>query len=277
MTYVVHGATGAQGGPVVTALAAKGVLVTALSRSADSAGDCARSLAVDLASRDQLEEAYRGADGVFIHLPVVDPQTRETYAANIIAALSAARPGRMVYSTSGFPVDADPMAAALRDSGLSYAVIAPRYYLENLLLPPVQEGIRSEGVLRYPLPTDFASSWGSHLDVADAVAALFEGGEVNGVVEVGQYPAVTGKDLAEAFAAAYGRDVVYEPQTPADFAVQLVPFMGADAAAVVQNGYEQIVAFPDNEISAERSAQRLLGLTPRTTLQWLIDLGLHQA
>jgi hypothetical protein len=71
--------------------------------------------------------------------------------------------------------------------------------------------------------------------------------------------------------------VVYEPQTPADFAVQLVPFMGADAAAVVQNGYEQIVALPDNAIGAERSAQRLLGLTPRTTLQWLIDLGLHQA
>jgi uncharacterized protein YbjT (DUF2867 family) len=277
MTYVVHGATGAQGGPVVTALAGKGVLITALTRSADADVACARTLAVDLASIEQLTDAYRGAEGVFVHLPVVDAETRKTYAGNVFAALREARPARVVYSTSGFPAATDPMSAALRDSGLSYAVIAPRYYLENLLLPHVQEGIRSEGVLRYPLPTDFASSWGSHLDIADAALALFEQRDVAGVVEVGQYPAVTGKELAEAFATAYGRDVVYEPQTPADFAAGLEPLMGAEAAAVVQNGYEQIVALPDNAIGAEHSAQRLVGLTPRTTLQWLIDLGLHQA
>ncbi len=277
MTYVVHGATGAQGSPVVTALAAKGVLITALTRRADAEVVCARTLAVDLASIEQLADAYRGAEGVFVHLPVVDAETRKTYAANIIAALHEARPERVVYSTSGFPVDADPMAAALRDGDLSYAVIAPRYYLENLLLPHVQEGVRAEGVLRYPLPTDFASSWGSHLDIADAAIALFEQREVTGVVEVGQSPAVTGKDLAEAFASAYGRDVVYEPQTPAEFAAGLVPLMGAEAAAVVQNGYEQIVALPDNAIDPERSGQRLLGRTPRTAIQWLSDIGLQQA
>lgn len=277
MTYVVHGATGAQGSPVVTALAAKGVLITALTRRADAEVVCARKLAVDLASIEQLIDAYRGAEGVFVHLPVVDAATRKTYADNIITALREARPERIVYSTSGFPVHADPMAAALGDSDLSYAVIAPRYYLENLLLPHVQEGIRAEGVLRYPLPPDFASSWGSHLDIADAAIALFEQRDVTGIVEVGQSPSITGKDLAEAFATAYGRDVVYEPQSPADFAVGLAPLMGADAAAVVQNGYEQILALPDNAIDPERSAQRLLGRTPRTTLQWLIDLGLHQA
>jgi uncharacterized protein YbjT (DUF2867 family) len=276
MTYVVHGATGAQGGPVVTALAAKGVLVTALTRRADVDVECARPLAVDLASIGQLTDAYRGAEGVFVHLPVVDAETREAYAANIITALREARPARVVYSTSGFGADADPMAAALREIGLSHAVIAPRYYLENLLLPQVQESIRSEGVLRYPLPTDFAASWGSHLDIAEVALALFEQRDVEGVIEVGQHPAVTGKDLAEAFATAYGRDVVYEPQRPAEFAARLAPLMGAEAAAVVQNGYEQIVALPDNAIGTERSAQRLLGLVPRTTLQWLTDLGLRQ-
>jgi uncharacterized protein YbjT (DUF2867 family) len=277
MTYVVHGATGAQGGPVVAALAAKGVLITALTRRADADVACARTLAVDLASIEQLADAYRGAEGVFVHLPVVDAETRKTYTANIITALQESRPERIVYSTSGFPVDTDPMAAALADSGLSYAVIAPRYYLENLLLPHIQEGIRSEGVLRYPLPTDFASSWGSHLDIADAAVALFEQRDVTGIVQVGQSPAVTGKDLAEAFATANDRDVVYEAQSPADFAALLAPLMGAEAAAVVQNGYEQIVSLPDNAIDPERSAQRLLGRTPRTTLQWLTDLGLHQA
>jgi hypothetical protein len=51
--------------------------------------------------------------------------------------------------------------------------------------------------------------------------------------------------------------------------------MGAESAAVVRGEYERIARFPDNAIGAERSAQRLLGLTPRTPLQWLTDLGLH--
>jgi uncharacterized protein YbjT (DUF2867 family) len=208
MTYVVHGATGAQGGPVVAALAARGLLVTALTRRADVEQEFARTLAVDLASREQLEAAYRGAKGVFVHLPVGAPQTRETYAASIIAALGAARPARVVYSTSGHDTDFDPMVAALAGSGLSHAVVAPRYYLENLLLPPLQEGVRAEGVLRYPLAEGFAVSWSSHLDIADAVVALFERDDVHGVVEVGQYPAISGKDLAAAFAAANGREVV---------------------------------------------------------------------
>ncbi|MDA1362312.1 hypothetical protein O1R50_21990 [Glycomyces luteolus] len=184
------------------------------------------------------------------------------------------RPARVVYSTSGFPADADPMAAALGESGLAHAVVAPRYYLENLLLPVVQEGIRAEGVLRYPLADGFAASWSSHLDVADAVAGLFDLPEVTGVVEVGQYPAVTGKDLAAGFAAACGREVVYEPITPARFGDLLAPLMGTEAAAVVRSGYESVAALPHNAIGEECSAQQLLGLTPRTTPQWLTDLGM---
>lgn len=277
MTYVVHGATGAQGSPVFTALAAKGLPVAGIARRAEAALGPGRALAVDLASRERLESAYRGADGVFVHLPVADPKTRNAYAANIVAALSAARPKRVVYSTSGFPADADPVAAALRDSGLSHAVIAPRYFFENLLLPAIQEGVRAEGVLRYPLAEDFAASWSSHLDVADAAAALFDRGGPHGVVEVGQYPAVTGKDLAAAFATAYGREVVYEPMTPSAFGALLAPLMGDQVAAAVRAGYEQVAGLPHNSIGSERSAQRLLGLTPRSPLEWLVDLGPREA
>ena len=57
-------------------------------------------------------------------------------------------------------------------SGVPTAVVAPRLYLENLLLPVVLAPTREEGVLRYPLPTSFPVSWSSHLDVAEVVARL---------------------------------------------------------------------------------------------------------
>jgi uncharacterized protein YbjT (DUF2867 family) len=47
MTYVIHGATGAQGAPVVAALAAAGKPVVALTRNADAVVDGARVAARD--------------------------------------------------------------------------------------------------------------------------------------------------------------------------------------------------------------------------------------
>jgi len=274
MAYVVHGATGAQGGPVAAVLAVAGESVTALTRSPDTVVADARTLAVDLGSPAQLADAYRDAKGVFVHLPVTGPELREQYTDNILTALDRARPGRVVYSTSGVPTAFDPMVSALASSGLSYAVVAPRFYLENLLLPPIQAGIENEGVLHYPLPDGFKVSWSSHLDIADAVAALFTRPDVTGIVEVGQLPGITGADLAAAFAAAYGRDVAFAAQAPADFGAQLVPLAGEEAAAEVQDRYEQVAKLPDNIIPEDQSAQRLLGLTPRGTAQWITDLGL---
>ncbi|WP_367323314.1 hypothetical protein [Streptomyces sp. HUAS ZL42] len=97
---------------------------------------------------------------------------------------------------------------------MSHAVIAPELYLENLLMPYVIESIRERGVLPYPIRADFPVSWASHLDIADAAVALSDRPDVTGVVSVGQYPAITGPDLAEAFGAWLGRDVIIEPITP---------------------------------------------------------------
>lgn len=272
MTYVVHGATGAQGSPVAAALAAAGKPVTALARRPESLPAGARALPVDMASAGQLADAYRGAAGVFLHFPVTGPERRAAHVEAVATAVREARPARVVYSTSGMPVEED-VVKALEEAGASYAIIAPRYYFENLLMPPVQEAIEREGVLRYPLKDGYAASWSSHLDIADVALALFERTDVGGTVEVGQYPAITGADLAAAFAAAYGREVAYEAQTPAAMGAQLAPMMGEEAAALVQGGYEYAATLPHNEIDESRSAQRLLGLTPRTALQWLTDPG----
>ncbi|MFM9607099.1 hypothetical protein ACKI18_00065 [Streptomyces niveiscabiei] len=154
-----------------------------------------------------------------------------------------ARPGRVVFSTSGVSVGGDSFGSAvtllvegLAGSGVAHAVIEPRLHFENLLLPFVAGAVRAEGVLRYPLPAGFRVAWASHLDIADAAVALFDRTDVTGVVSVGQDPAITGEDIAA--------------------------------------GYRAMSALADRAIPAERSAQKLLGLTSRSAGQWMADIGL---
>ncbi|QDY79465.1 NmrA family NAD(P)-binding protein [Streptomyces qinzhouensis] len=287
MSYVIHGATGAQGAPVLAALTAAGKPVTAVTRDPGKVPAGVRAVTADYASPEELARAYEGADGVFVHLPLGAPDDRLAYARHLVTAIGRARPARVVVSTSGAfadtpgaasPVPADPAVAHLIEgvaaSGVSYAVLAPKLFLENLLLPPVVGAARAEGVLRYPLGTGFPVSWASHLDVADAAAALLERPDLTGTVTVGQYPPVTGPRLAEAFGARFGREVTYEAITPEAFAALIAPLLGEPTAAGVGALYATLGTLPDHAITPENSAAKLLDLPPRTTAAWLADLGI---
>jgi uncharacterized protein YbjT (DUF2867 family) len=279
MTYVIHGATGAQGAPVVAALAAAGRSVTAVTRNEHAVVDGARVVAAAYSSAADLADAYRGAAGVFVHLPVAAEVDRQLFSDNILTAVREARPDRVVFSTSGFPIDpaiggaAAALVAGLADSGVSHAVIAPELYLENLLMPYVIDSVRERGVLPYPIRADFPVSWASHLDIADAAVALFDRPDVTGVVSVGQYPAITGPDLAEAFGTRLGRDVIFEPITPEEFRTSVAPLIGEGAAADIAGAYQAMSSMSGRSITPESSAHKLLGITPRTTDQWLADIG----
>lgn len=277
---MIHGATGAQGAPVVAALAAAGKSVTAVTRNQDAVVDGARVVSAAYSSAADLTDAYRGAAGVFVHLPVASEDDRRLFAGNILTAVRAARPDRVLFSTSGFPIDpaisgaAETLAAGLAEAGVSYAVVAPELYLENLLMPYVIDSVRERGVLPYPIRADFPVSWASHLDIADAVVALFDRTDVTGVVSVGQYPAITGPDLAEAFGARLGRDVVFEQITSEQMRTFIAPLIGEGPAADIAGAYQAMSAMPGRSITPQTSAQKLLGVTPRTTSQWLADVGL---
>ncbi|MCX5366742.1 hydroxylase [Streptomyces sp. NBC_00124] len=180
-------------------------------------------IAADYGSTAELTEAYRGADGVFVHLPVASEEDRLTYARNIVAAVRATRPARVVFSTSGAPIDPESGGAAaalvsgLTDSGVSHAVITPTFYLENLLV-------------RYVIDT--------------------------------------------AVGAHFVKDVAFEQITPEQFRDSVAPLIGEGPSADVAGAYAAMGMLPDRSITPENSAQKLLGIIPRTTGQWLTDIGL---
>ena len=286
MADIIHGATGAQGSPVLSALTAAGHTAIAAVRHPETVPDGIAARQVDLASADSLTSVYEGADSVFIHLPMGAPEAATAPARAVAAAGARTRPGRVVISTSGQIVDqpgsplqapADSPIMTLIDgvtgSGVPTAVVAPRLYLENLLLPVVLAPAREEGVLRYPLPASFPVSWSSHLDVGEVVARLLtDASPTTGTVGVGHLPGLTGPDLAAALSSRLGREVRFEGITPEAFGDLITPLFGPAAAPVVEL-YRALNAQAGSTIAEGSSAQELLGLRPRPIEQWLKDLA----
>ncbi|MFK4789627.1 SDR family oxidoreductase [Microbacterium sp. ZW T5_56] len=282
MTYIVHGATGAQGAPVLSRLLDSGLPVTAAVRTPAGVPDGVRTVRVDLGDAVSLAAAYHDAEGVFVHLPLGSPDQIDRYADAIVTAMKIATPRRVVISTSGQIVDdpASPLAAdatspirklvdGVRSSGTSLAVVAPRLYLENLLLPVVAGPAQEAGVLRYPLPSNYPVSWSSHADVAEVAVRLLTDTAITGVVSVGHLPALTGDDLASAFATLVGRDVVYEAIDPEHFGTLILPLFGAESTGPVVGLYQALNMLSGHVISADRSAQQLLGVAPAAVAERL--------
>ncbi|MFI6170369.1 SDR family oxidoreductase [Nocardia sp. NPDC051052] len=275
MRVVVHGATGAQGGPVAEKLTEQGVDVVRVSRHAGPS-----NLRADLDEPDSMEAAYRGADGVFFHFPLgTAPERERRWVETVAAAARTAGVGQVVVSTSGrrqgtpAAKSVDLLVDRLRILGITTTVLAPLYYLENLLLPPVLAGVRDDSELRYPISDTVAMSWTSHLDVADAAAAVFtQGAEAPALVAVGQLPPLRGADLAAGFSVRAGRPIRFVPIAPIDFGHEMAPIIGAQAAKSVAAGYESIAAATEIAFPEGNSAAALLGLKPRNVDDWLEEL-----
>lgn len=99
------------------------------------------------------------------------------------------------------------------------------------------------------------------------------GASVTGVVGVGQSPAITGVDLAEGFSSYLSRPVSFSSLAPEAFGEMIAPMFGDGAAAGVVAGYQAQAQASANAIAQDTSAQRLLGLTPRSLPQWLAEMS----
>ncbi|MBP2471705.1 uncharacterized protein YbjT (DUF2867 family) [Crossiella equi] len=275
MTYLVHGATGAQGGPVADLLKAKGIDVRPLTRSVAELDDVAA-----------LTAAYAGVEGAFVHFPLTpDPEAPARWAKAVAAAALAARPRRVVISSSGGdPADATSplltpdkaaaltsLAEELRAGGIAVTLVQARLFKENLLLPPIFERARTEGVLAYPVRADQPIAWASHLDVAEVVVAALTSDNAPDVVNIGQ--TVTGPELAEGIAEHLGREVRFEFLPPADFRGLLAPILGEGTATGVSALYEALQALPAVTFPEQTGAKALLGTEVRSTARWLAALG----
>ena len=157
---LVTGATGQQGGAVARSLLAKGHGVRALCRNPDSPKAItlkelgAEIVTGDYNDRTSLERAAEGTDTVFaLATPFVggvDMETRQGIA--IADAAKAVGTEHLVYSSVS---DADRKTGVphfdskfkvekhIESLDIPYTIIAPVYFIDNLFLPQIFDGLKS--------------------------------------------------------------------------------------------------------------------------------------
>ncbi|WP_441250658.1 SDR family oxidoreductase [Kitasatospora sp. McL0602] len=251
--YLVLGAAGFQGGAVARLLAEGGHTVRGFAREPEAGQPPVELPGVtvlfgDLGQPADVRKAFEGVTHASVVLPLVyDTKTVVEYARNIAAAALEAGVEQVVYNANTrIPEGLTEHAAfetrraaeqVLRESGIPLVVLRPPVYLDNLFSPWTGPALVNDGVLAYPLPAEARVAWLGHRDLAAAtVAALGRPDLIGQTVDLGG-EAVTGTELAAAFAKVLGREVGYLPLKPADFEAGLAQALGADTAAGVAGVY----------------------------------------
>lgn len=260
---LVFGATGAQGAPVARQLVEKGIAVRAVSRDAEKArelyGEKVEVAPADLSDFDSLRRAFAGVDAAFLHLPFVGNDVREIpkQLGNALRAAKETDLPRLVFTTSGSTMDNLPPVAmvganraaerAVLSSNVPSVVLRPTIYLENLLHLALPE-MKERGVLSYPpLSPERKVSWTALEDQATiAIAAMTAENAIGKSFDIASPEAVTGVEIAEMVSRKMGREIRYEPLTPAQFGENLSRFAGADAGKAVSEMYAATDELPVN-------------------------------
>lgn len=223
MIVVVHGATGAQGRPVVRRLTAGGHTVRALARRPDPARipDGAVPVHGDAADPDALARAYDGADAVVVVLPGgAADDVAVAQADAILTALNRARVPRAVFNAGGGVWDDPPgipfldartrMVTGLPEAVAVPVVVAPAGGLmENFSETWILERLRRDGQLVNTMPADALTRPVAMQDVADAIATVLTEDAPPPRVLVSGPTEVTGNQVAAAVATHRGRPVTW--------------------------------------------------------------------
>lgn len=220
--FLVTGATGTIGRPLVEMLAAQGVPVRAVSRSPEGA---ALPAGVEVVSDDPavLAAALDGVSGVFVHPRAVGD------GAFALAKLAREHGVRRLVALSAINVD-DPLEAqpsrfrgdrnkeaeqAVRESGLAWVSLRASSFAGNVLQSGWQRQILAGDVVRGPF-ADFAESPLHERDVSAVAAHALLTDDLDGQqVNLTGPQSLTHTDMVRIIGQVLDRPLRYEEVPPA--------------------------------------------------------------
>jgi uncharacterized protein YbjT (DUF2867 family) len=249
MVIAVVGATGAQGGGLVSALLADpqgGFVPRAVTR--DPASEAARALSdrgvevvrADLNDRGSLDEAFAGAYGAFCvtnYWELFDPEKEIAQAKNLAEACARAGVRHAIWSTledtrEFYPLSDDRMPTLLgrykvphfdgkgeankyfAAAGVPTTYLLASFYWENFIYFGLGPKPGPEGVLTLNTPMADAPLAGIGAeDIGPCAYGLFKTEAIGETVGIaGEH--LTGQEMASKMSESLDREVRYEPVTP---------------------------------------------------------------
>lgn len=234
----VFGASGRQGLEQVRQLLKHGHRVRAISRRADpfhgeDLGEV-EIVSADIADEDSCFEAMRGADAAFYTHPLRARVDRVEAATTIGRAGMRADLKRVVWNTSAWIPDQPgdhPYAYTVNTTGLNAlwrtgvpaTVFGPVLYMDNLLTNWALPFIVNEGRYVYAHNPHLECSWISLTDLAKFMIAALDRPDLEGAwLNLGGPEILRGPQIAAKLGEALGREIRYDPCTPAEFGRHLV-------------------------------------------------------
>jgi NAD(P)H dehydrogenase (quinone) len=285
VSYVITGATGHLGRLVVQELLSRGVPagdITATGRDITKVKDLAdrgvRVLAIDYDDPASLDAAFRGADRILL-VSASEPGRRARQHENAIDAAVRAGAGLLAYTsianagTTSMRLAAEHQAteAALRASGLTYALLRNSWYVENYTAQV--PAILQRGSLAGSAG-DGRVSAATRADYAAAAAAVLTGdGHAGRAYELGGDEAFTLAELAAEIGAQAGEPVGYLDLPEDEYARLLTSAGLPEAAAVTLADADRGLARGDLFVDSGHLRQ-LIG-RPTTTLREAVAAALR--
>ena len=228
---LVTGATGKQGGACVEALLTRGHQVRALTRnSASPAAKRLREQGVEIAvgdftDLDSLVCAVRGVDAVYAMSTPYEQGAEKEIAQGITVtdAAKAAGVAHLVYSSVASANRATGVShfdgkyeveKHVQASGVPYTIVAPVFFMENLLQPWTLPSLR-QGKLAMALPAGRLLQQIATADIGAFVATVIE---CNDTVFGCRFDIagdeLTGEEAAALLSKVAGREIHYEGFPP---------------------------------------------------------------
>ena len=242
MTLVsVVGATGRQGLAQVRQLLLAGYKVRALSRSKNpilgSTNADIETRQFDLYDESSFIPALEGSDAVFYNHPLQARAERSVLAGKIGTAAKQVEAQRFVWNTSSWipdkPGDAFTYAGntvginALFRSGVPATIFGSVLFMDNLLTDWARPFIVDESRYVYPHEAHLAANWISLDDVGKCMVAALERPDLEGAwLNIGGPQRLKPPEVAQTLARVFGREIKYDPCTPAEFGDLLVKALG---------------------------------------------------
>jgi uncharacterized protein YbjT (DUF2867 family) len=225
---LVTGASGKTGRAILQAIAGRGAAARALVRregqiEAARAAGASEAIVGDMRDEAVWGRAMAGVRAVYHICPNMTPD-EERIGGLAIGAARGARVQRFVYHSVLHPqTEAMPhhwnklkVEEDLLESGLSFAILQPTAYMQNLL--GYWAEIIEHGVLRIPYPAETRISLIDLDDVAEAAATvLTELGHAGATYELVGAPALSQAEVAEVLSQNLGRSVRVEVQSVAEW------------------------------------------------------------